>query len=309
MDRTDLNIMRMLLVNGRASYQAVGDELGLSSNAVKNRVMKMIDEGTIGRFIAQIKLETFGYDIIYACISHGNEQESTILDRVKLVGNTFMVINCVGGITVLGIAVRGESEQKMELVKKLVEPAIVINIFSANAIPVKKLTCTDLMLIRHLIKYPRASVNDIAKAIRISTRTVKRRLDFLAKNEILNFSILYNPAAMHGFIQFSLLLDIDEKKYKEVVGKIYRQLGDHFLLPPPPLYQKSMIVVILYSDNVFSMDEMFRTVQNIDGVKNVELSIPTKIDFRLDWFVRIIDKVLRKSKEVIVHTEDYILAR
>jgi len=290
----------MLLVNGRASYQSVGNELRLSSNAVKNRVMKMIDDGVIARFISQIKLEAFGYDLIYAIISHGNEQEDIILDRVKLVGDTFMVINCVGNIIVLGIAVKGELEQKMELVKKLVEPAIVVNIFSVKAIPVKKLIQTDLMLIKHLVRYPRASINDIARALRISTRTVKRRLDFLSKIGVVNFTMLYNPAAMKGFIQFSLLLDIDERKYKEVVSRIYKQLGDHFLLPPPPLYQKSMIVIILYSDNVYSMDEMFKTVMKIDGVKNVELSIPTKIDFKLDWFIKSIDKALKTRAPVIV---------
>lgn len=290
----------MLLVNGRASYQSVGNELRLSSNAVKNHVMKMIDDGVIARFIAQIKLEAFGYDLIYAIIGHGNEQEDIILDRVKLVGDTFMVINCVGNIIVLGIAVKGELEQKMELVKKLVEPAIVVNIFSVRAIPVKKLIQTDLMLIKHLVRYPRASINDIARALRISTRTVKRRLDFLSKIGVVNFTMLYNPAAMKGFIQFSLLLDIDERKYKEVVSKIYKQLGDHFLLPPPPLYQKSMIVIILYSDNVYSMDEMFKSVMKIDGVKNVELSIPTKIDFKLDWFIKSIDKALKTKAPVIV---------
>lgn len=310
MDKTDLDIMRLLLVNGRASYQSIGNELNLSSNAVKSRVMKMIDDGAIGRFIAQIKLQAFGYDLIYALISHGSEQQQIILDRVKLVGDTFLVINCIGDLTVIGVAVRGDLEQKMELIKKLVEPAIMINIFSVRAAPVKKLVRTDLMLIRHLIKYPRASVHDIAEAIKVSTRTVKRRLDFLIKLDITHFSILYNPAAMRGFIQFSLLLDIDEKKYKDVVGKIYRQLGDHFLLPPPPLYQKSMIVVILYSDNVHSMDEMFKTVKNLEGVKNVELSIPTKLDFRLDWFVKVIDRVLKKTKEtVVIRQEDYLLAR
>ncbi|MFQ5969309.1 MAG: winged helix-turn-helix transcriptional regulator [Nitrososphaerales archaeon] len=310
MDITNLNIMRILLANGRASYQTIGGELGLSGNTVKNRVMEMIDDGVIARFIAQIKLEAFGYDLIYVIISQGKEEDQMILDKMKLIGDIFMIINCVGGITILGIAVRGELDQKMELVKTLVRPAIITNIFSIRGVPAKKLLRTDLMLLRHLIKYPRAYSNDIAKVIRISSRTVKRRLDFLTKMDIARFSMIYNPAAMRGFIQFSLMLDIDEKKYNDVVDKIYRQLGDHFLLPPPPLYQKSMIVIILYSDNVYSMDEMFKTVKNIDGVKKVELSIPTKIDFKQHWFVKLIDKVLRKTKETnMIRQEDYILAK
>ncbi|NMJ87468.1 MAG: winged helix-turn-helix transcriptional regulator [Thaumarchaeota archaeon] len=310
MDKTDLDIMRMLLVNSRASYQSIGNELNLSSAMIKNRIMKMIDDGTIGRFVTQIKFQMFGYDLIYAIISHGSEHKQTILDRIKLIGDVFIVINCIGNVTVIGIAVTGELEQKMKLMKKLVEPDIIINIFPVKSVSIKKLIRTDLLIIRHLIKYPRTSTIDIAKAINVSTRTVKRRLDFLIKLDIMRFSILYNPAAMRGFIQFSLLLDIDEKKYMDVVVKIYKQLGDYFLLPPPPLYQKNLIVVILYTDNVHSMDEMFKTVQNMDGVNNVELSIPTKLEFKLDWFSKLIDKVLKKMKgNAVIREEDYILVR
>jgi len=310
LDRKDLNIMRMLLINGRASYKSIGDELGLSSNTVKARVMKMIDEGAIVRFFANIKLEAFGYDLIYVVVRHGSEQENEILQKAKLVGDPFMVINCVGGMTVLGIAVKGELEKKMELVKTLLEPAVVVSMFPVKASPVKRLTRTDLMLIRHLIKYPRATANDIAKAIKISTRTVKRRFDILAKNEVVHFMILFNPAAMKGYIQFTMMLDVDAKKYRDVVRHIYRELSDNFLLPPPPIYQESTIVVILYSDNVYSMDEMFKKVNSLDGVHNVELLIPSKVEFKQDWFVRVIDSLLKKSKETtVIHQEDYILAR
>lgn len=310
MDRKDLNIMRMLLINGRDSYQSIGHELGLSSNTVKARVMKMIDEGTIVRFLTNVKLEAFGYDLIYVTVSHGSEQEKDILQKVKLVGDTFMVINCVGDVTVLGIAVRGELEKKMELVKTLLEPAVVVSVFGVKASPVKRLTRTDLMLIRHLMKYPRATANDIAKAIRVSTRTVKRRFDILTKNDIMHFMILFNPAAMKGYIQFSMLLDVDAKKYSEVVRHIYKELSDNFLLPPPPIYQDSTIVVILYTDNVYSMDEMFRKVKSLDGVQNVELFMPSKIEFKQDWFMKVIEGLLKKSRETnIIHQEDYILAR
>jgi len=310
LDRKDLNIMRMLLINGRASYQSIGNELGLSSNTVKARVMKMIDEGTIVRFLTNVKLEAFGYDLIYVTVSHGPDQENEILQKVKLVGDAFMVINCVGGVAVLGIAVKGELEKKMELLKALLEPAVVTSMFPVHASPVKRLTRTDLMLIRHLIKYPRATANDIARAIKISTRTVKRRLDILTKTELIHFMILFNPAAMKGYIQFSIMLDVDKKKYGEVVRHIYRELNDNFLMPPPPLYQESAIVVVLFSDNVHSMDEMFRKVKSLDGVHNVELFMPSKVEFRQDWFVKVIDSLLKKRRETnIIHQEDYVLAR
>jgi DNA-binding Lrp family transcriptional regulator len=310
LDRKDLDIMRTLLVSGRASYQTIGDAVGLSSNAAKARVMRMMKSGTIVRFVTNVKLEALGYDLIYVTITHAYDLDAKILKKVKLVGDTFMVINCVGGVTVLGIAVRGELEKKMELVKTLLEPAIVASISPVRASPVKRLTRTDLMLIRHLLKYPRATVNDIAKAIKISTRTVKRRFDVLTKNDVMHFMILFNPAAMKGYIHFSMMLEVDERKYRDVVRYIYKELSDSFLLPPPPMYQESTIVVLLYTDNVYSMDEMFKKVKNLDGVKNVELFVPSTLEFRQDWFVKVVEGLLKKTRETsIIHQEDYVLAR
>lgn len=310
MDRKDLNIMRMLLINGRAPHQSIGDELGLSSNTVKARIMRMVKEGTIERFHTTVKVEAFGYDIIYAVVRHASEQESRILRKVQLIGDTFMVINCVGGITVLGIAVKGELEKKAELVKTLLEPAVVASLFPVRASPVERFTRTDLLLIRHLIRYPRATVKDIARMIKASARTVKRRLDTLMRNEVLNFMIQYDPAAMKGYIQFSMMLDVDAKKYRQVVRQIYDELSENFLLPPPPIYQESAFVVVLYSDNVYAMDEMFRKVKRLDGVKNVELFMPSKIEFKQEWLVKAIDSLLRKNREtMIIHQEDYIPQR
>jgi DNA-binding Lrp family transcriptional regulator len=310
MDIKDLNIMRTLLVSGRASYNTIGDAVGLSSNTVKTRVMKMMKDGAIVRFLTNVKLEALGYDLIYVVVSHRYELDNRILQKMKLVGDTFMVINCVGGVTVLGVAVKGELQKKMELVKTLLEPAIVTSISPVKASPVKRLTRTDLMLIKYLIKYPRASVNDIARSIKVSTRTVKRRFEVLTRSDVMHFMILFNPAAMKGYIHFSMMLEVDERKYRDVVKHIYKELSDNFLLPPPPMYQESAIVVLLYSDNVYSMDEMFKKVKSLDGVKNVELFIPSTLEFRQDWFVKVIEGLLKRTRETsVIHQEDYVLAR
>ncbi len=308
MDRKDLNIMRRLLINGRASHQSISKELGLSSNTVKTRIGRMMKEGAIEDFHTTVKVEAFGYDIIYVVVRHASERESDILRKAELIGDIFMVINCVGGITGLGIAVKGELEKKAELLKTLFEPAVVTNIFPVRAAPLERFTKTDILLMRHLIHHPRAPVKDIARAIRASARTVKRRLDTLMRKEVLQFTIRFDPAAMKGYINFSMLLDIDARKYKQVVRQIYDELSENFLLPPPPIAQESAFVVVLYTDNLRSMDEMFEKVRKLDGVRNAELLMPSAIRFRQEWLLRVLDSLLRRNRETrIIHQEEYAL--
>jgi DNA-binding Lrp family transcriptional regulator len=234
-----------------------------------------------------------------------DDLEKEVLRKVKLVGEAFMIIRGVGGVAVVGLAVKGELENKVAILRRLLEPSIA-NIFPVCSSPAERFTRTDLLLIRHLIRYPKTPVKDIARAIRASTRTVKRRLDALTKSEVLRFMILFDPVAMKGFIHFSMILNVDPKKYRNVAGRIYRDLSANFLIPPPPIYQESAIVVILYADNVYLMDEMFDRVRRLDGVHNAELFIPSKIEFVQDWFVNALDNLLRRSRETkVVRREEY----
>lgn len=307
MDRNDLEIMRALLANSRASYQTVGRQLGLGSGTIKARVIRMMKEGMIIRFLANVKLEAFGYDLIYL-VTKPVDDLNKVLRKIRPVGETFMVISGVGGVATVGIAVRGELENKVEILTKLLEP-YVASIFPVRATPVDRFTRTDLLLIRHLMKYPKATVKDTARAIRTSTRTVKRRLDALTKNGALHFMILFDPAAMKGYIHFSMILNVDPKKYRDVARRIYQELGSNFLIPPPPGFQESTIVVILYADNVYEMDTMFKKVRRLEGVQNVELFIPSKIEFMQEWFAAVLENLLKRARETnVIRLEDYARA-
>ncbi|MGC8661635.1 MAG: AsnC family transcriptional regulator [Nitrososphaeria archaeon] len=55
MDDIDLKLLEFLKDDGRASYIDLGKKLNLSEAAVRRRVRKMVDDGTIKRFTLEIK--------------------------------------------------------------------------------------------------------------------------------------------------------------------------------------------------------------------------------------------------------------
>ena len=62
MDATDRRIVEVLLDDGRASLQAIGDHVALSAPAVKRRIDRLVADGVIRGFTAVLDHQRLGWD-------------------------------------------------------------------------------------------------------------------------------------------------------------------------------------------------------------------------------------------------------
>ncbi|MFL6508963.1 MAG: AsnC family transcriptional regulator, partial [Nitrososphaeraceae archaeon] len=54
MDKTDLKIIGLLARDCRLSYERIGSAIDLTRNSIKTRIKKMVYEGVIQEFIADV---------------------------------------------------------------------------------------------------------------------------------------------------------------------------------------------------------------------------------------------------------------
>ena len=62
LDDIDLRIIRLLARDARASYKDISSTVGITSNAAKERINKMISNGAIERFAVRINPVIYGYE-------------------------------------------------------------------------------------------------------------------------------------------------------------------------------------------------------------------------------------------------------
>ena len=60
LDKLDKGILRLLQENGRETYDAIGEKVGLSSSAVLRRVKRLEESGVIDHYVALVKPEAVG---------------------------------------------------------------------------------------------------------------------------------------------------------------------------------------------------------------------------------------------------------
>ncbi len=292
MDKLDMKILSCLLDNCRTPDSQMGKEIGVSGVAVKSRIQKMLKQKIIEEFTLKIEPPVLGYSVLYFVVV-GKEVED-ILEKIRLVGEPFFVVPCVGGITVCSIVVKGDPKRFMEIAKNILRDARVLSIFEAKNPEIRSdLTKTDIAIIDILLKDPRLKIEEIAKISGFSTKTVARSLDKLQHDEAIQFTLIYNPRNMGDFIPFTMLVSVND--VKKVLSKLKEKFSDSFL--QKPFVHLDKIVVFFYGNDIYKIDELSQKVHEVDGVQSVDLFIPKEINFPQIWVKNTIEHA-KKSKKL-----------
>jgi DNA-binding Lrp family transcriptional regulator len=292
-DNLDMRILSNLLNNCRESDRQIGQKIGLSGVAVKSRINKMLKSKLIEKFTLKIEPHLLGYNVIYLVTTGQDVNE--IVKQVKLVGEPFFIVPCVGGISACGIVVKGEVEQKIAIINNLLKEVRILNIFEAEDAGIKSnLTKTDLDVIEHLLKDPQEQIDIIAKNLHLSTKTVTRSIEKLQKNPAFQFTLTYNPSKIKPYISHAILCVVNGN-IQNLLKTLKIQFEDHFM--QIPFIAKNQIALFLYSEDIFEMDELVQKARSVENVISAENFMPKKISLPYDW-IRNAIKENRKSERL-----------
>ena len=288
-----MKILNILLDNCRESDRQIGKQIGISGGAVKSRIQKMQKNGIIEKFTLKVEPPVLGYNLFYVVVTGQNQED--ILEQARLIGEPYLVVPCVGGITVCGIVVTENIEKKIELAKKLMKDVRVLSIFQAENIGIPtNLTRTDLEIIEKLIKDTQAKIEDLAKSTKLSSKTVTRALEKFQKDDAILFTLVYDPVKLSGYIPYAIIVGVQEN-LEEILAKLEKKFSKSFL--QKPFLAKNQIVLFMYSDDIFNVDYLIQKVRDTEGVLTTDHFIPKKITFPIKWVTDAM-KLAKTSKKL-----------
>ena len=293
-----MQILSRLVDNCRTPDRQIGKEIGISGVSVKSRIQKMMEKKIIGEFALKIEPPVLGYSVLYFVVT-GKELED-ILSKIRLVGEPFFVVPCVGGVTVCSIVVKDNPMQKMELAKNLLRDVRVLSIFEAKNPEIRSdLTKTDIEIIDILLKDPRLKIEEIANLSGFSTKTVARSIEKLQNDEAIQFTLIYDPREMGGYIPFAILTAVPGD-IKNTLQKLKKEFSANFL--QRPFVHMDYIVLFMFSDNLFKIDDIIQKVSAVEGIQAADLFIPKSITFPQKWVKDAIEQT-KKSKKLHLMSE------
>ena len=272
LDNYDMKILAILTIDCRTPDRQIGKKVGLSGVSVKSRITKMVRSGVIQNFTMKIEPPSLGYGIIYLTVS--SDDEVSIVKKLKLIGEPFFVVPCLGDIMACGIVVEKDVEQKTELVKNLISDARIVLTLDAKESEFRAdLTKTDFKILDQLLKNPREKIDAISKSTMLSTKTVTRTIEKFEKNPAIQFTIIYDPRKLEKFVAFAVLAMV-QSDVKKIKTEIETSFGDYFW--QVPFTAKELLVLFMYSDNIYNADAMRHKIKEIDGIIFTEVFFPKR---------------------------------
>ena len=286
-----MRILSRLLNNCRKPDRQIGRELGISGGAVGTRINKLEKLGIIEKFCLKVEPPLLGLNMFYIVVNTQNQKE--IIKNVKLAGMPFTIVPCVGGNTVIGVVVKEDMEQKIELLKKLMQNVRVMSVFEANNTMIThNLTRTDLEILNQLTSNPRKKIEQLSKDTKLSTKTINRGLEKLQNNESIQFTLVFDPSKIEGFVCYAVVA-ITQEDIPQMLKKFEKEFSEYYLMTP--FLAKNQIVLFMYSESIFEMDEMTEKIAKVKGTITTELFIPKKIDMPEKWLEKRLE-TLTKSQ-------------
>lgn len=294
LDDIDLHTIRLLARDSRTTYRNIASIVGISTNAVKERVSKMISNGIIQKFVVLVNPLIFGYEKqCILIIRHIDKtlKEQEILNKINLLGDVFAYAKQLGGASIFVISVRAGAQDKIDILTDLLKPAALESIFVSHRPITMQIHISDLKIMRCVLSNPRMLVEDIAREASISSKTVVRRLEKMRENHILEFSILTNPSSTQliGYIEFAVVINIEISNHQDIIERIYREMQEYLLIIPDS-YQKEVIFAVFFCANIPIVNLILKSLESYDGVNRVEVFITTNLQYYQEWLKREIDR-------------------
>ena len=198
-----MSLILLLLQNSRLSYAELADKLNLSVNAVHKRIQQLIETDVIHKFTAKVSMLASQAIPIYIFGTSQLPNFKDLPDKLRSHGSIYWLAIGSGKFLYIGAFIRNLSDLEpiISFIKK--EAGIseqTVGLAQQAPIPLINLKPTDLTLcnldyqiIGSLKDDARKGIGDIANELGISSKTVRRRLNRMIKNYLIELTLEWYP--------------------------------------------------------------------------------------------------------------------
>lgn len=287
LDSIDIGILRALGENCRVSYQEMSRTLGMTANAVKKRVNKLVESGTIHSFVVYLSLAMADVEVYLAIVTtEGMKREENVLKIIVEDPHVFSAGRLSDGTCIVFAEYEGsENEIKFEHFLQDIEGVTRVDIHKLRSPRGMKVEFKPLQLrvLNCLIENPRMPATEVADKTGLTPRRVRRTINQLIEGGGLNFVARLNLNAGPGVIYYAQIV-WDESKVthteleywldKEFAGQYF---DSHISA------SSSMMLSLFVVDHLREAEPLSRKISQGSMIKSVKtiFPFPTKKNVRL----------------------------
>ncbi|WP_436890033.1 Lrp/AsnC family transcriptional regulator [Nocardiopsis dassonvillei] len=208
LDAVDAALMRALQGDGRATFQALADGVGLSRTAVRARVRQLVQSGAI-RIVGVLHAGVVGMEVLGHVSFRVTGPVGPLLDALgEREAVTFAAQSAGRFPAVAQVRVADDAALTKELAELRALPGVDgAEVFRANSVfkdahsSVRELRDVELdaldwRLVRRLLRDGRASYADLARQVGLSQAAARSRVVRLLDSGVIHVTAIVEPTAL-----------------------------------------------------------------------------------------------------------------
>jgi len=219
MDKIDFTICMMLMVNSRIPYRELAEQFNMSVNSIHKRIKSMVELQIIEKFVTHLSFRAFD-PIPLNLVMFGNSKTKNPKDLIEELGKNENIYNATyhsGNLFIIHAHIQETSylDPLVSFVRQVGQiPELKVGLHSVPSPSNLKesrnqqLSKLDFFIINSLKDNSRKTFADIADEVGTSTKTVRRHLNRLIEEDLVNFSINWYPDKGSEII-VTIILDLE----------------------------------------------------------------------------------------------------
>ena len=261
MDEIDFIIIKKLLENSRLTYRELAEMIEMSVSAMHKRLKKLVDDEIIEAFVVRPSAIALRY---IAVLIFGTSKAKSMevvskelgqhdnIDFIGVTGGKFIYISIylrnISELQDISVYVSGAAQMS--------DPIIGIVNMPYLAQP-EPLTAIDYKILKSLNRDARKPITDIADDVGLSAKTVRKRLDRMIENELVEFTIEWSRKSKNNL---SAAVDIYLNEGTNI-DSIIQSINEK--------YSQNVFYCFSYSNipNMLTMVIWTRTIQDFQKIQ------------------------------------------
>ncbi len=273
MDSLDRSIFDALDRNCRVSYEELARKHDITPNAVRKRVLKLLDSGVIIEFMVLLSEAQIDADYLIAILTtDGTQDDARLTELLTANRMIFVVLPLSNGDYIIhamyqgpeGLSTLGQFLRSLDGIESVEMQTTIID--RGKKI---EFTKTQLKVLNCLFDDPRMSISDVAKQTSMSARRIRRTIDELEESGAVRWSLLWNPNA-GGYITCLVRSKYDEKEIVfEDIEEWCRKTFPKEYLYSHRFAAEASTISVFQVDRITELEKIYRAFKNIQGIKRV----------------------------------------
>ena len=288
----------------RLNPWVIGRKIGVGGATVKARLRRLRESGFIGHFQVYPNFRILGIQGAAYVFDVGDvRRKHDVIEHCALVDGVTEIHEFLGTRVCIDLTFSGprDEQRRLGLLQRLTGCPNPLKFYERAMPPVDvTLTRADWRIIQALRYRALRPLSEVADTLGLSTKTVRRRYDRMARHNALIIVPAVNPARLPSTISHLIVVHPEPSRWNDVVGEILRTFDASWFLTRfnPP----HSATFYLTASTLDATEANLVRIQSFDGVQQAQLAVLKEVRECSGWLDAAIEQRISEAAPSPVQT-------